>query len=490
MAGGPWNVATIGQGRPGLFINFVPAAIAAIAPGASGVTIGAVKAPWGPDNAITTCDNEVDLLNYFTTSDTSPYNAWYEGHHAFLGGAQQVKLYRIEGAGAAKSTLAVVDSAAAAIFTLNGKYNGVRGNTFKFALLVNALDATKTDVMVYIGTVLQVTYTTSQFARGVAGHIQEICNLINNDTNNYLVTAVFTAEGTSIPATLAIPGTAMAGGNDGAAPLMADYVIAMAAIELQQFNVYHTDVLESDIAGIGAATAAWVRGMRGYGKYVTWVTGSAAAEALATAQSNAAAYNSEFAHYVYPGVYELNSLGQRTLRRGAAYAATLAGMIASLIPGDSLTYAILPNLLDLEVRLSNANIKAALATGLLVLTFDGLQFKIEEDINTLVTFNANQTAEWQGIDVINTMDAIATGITVSGNANYIGKIPNDAVGQAALLNAVRDFLRAMASQRAILPNFIVVLDPNRVSSGKDVFIAIAMQVTQAMKFIYFTVTVG
>lgn len=119
MAGGPWSAVTIGQGRPGLFINFVPAAIAAISPGVSGVVASIVKAPWGPDNAVVEITSEADLLNYFTQADTSPYNAYYEGHHAFLGGARSVKMYRIEGSGAAKATHQFLDTSSTPIFTVN-----------------------------------------------------------------------------------------------------------------------------------------------------------------------------------------------------------------------------------------------------------------------------------------------------------------------------------------------------------------------------------
>lgn len=494
MAGGPWNTATIGQGRPGLFINFVPAALAAIAPGTLGVVSSIVKAPWGPDRATQTINSEAELMNYFGgVVDTAPYNAWYEGHHAFMGGSRQLKLYRIEGAGAAKATRTYVDTTAVTpinVFRFDGRYNGVKGNNYRPAVQVNAVDATKTDVLIYDGTTLIATYTTKSTPRGTAGHILEIVNMINADINNFAIVAVFLAEGNSIPATVAVPGTALAGGADGAAPLMSDYVTAMAAIELEQFNVFHADVKDSDIAGISAAISSWVKGMRGYGKYVTWVTGSDTAESVATASSNAAAFNNEYTHYVYPGAYELNSLGNRTLYRGAAYAAALAGKRSSLAPGDSMTYWLLPNVIDLEVRLSNNTILSGLATGLMLLTYDGLQFKVEEDINTLVTLGKNQGDVWKDVDAINTMDSIATALTISANANYVGKVPNDSIGQNALMNAVRDFLRVMANAEAITNKFTVALDTNNVSGGKKVFLAMSIQIVESMKFIYFTVTVG
>jgi hypothetical protein len=194
--------------------------------------------------------------------------------------------------------------------------------------------------------------------------------------------------------------------------------------------------------------------------------------------------------YWYPGVYELNSLGVKTLMRGSKYAATIAGMYAALAPGDDFTYVGLPNILDLEIRLNNSQISAGLANGLCLGTFDGIQYKVEEAINSLSRLGANQGDTWKDIQAINTMDAIATGITVSANANYIGKVPNDLVGQNALISAVRDFLRVMANSRAIMPKYTVGLDPRYVSAGKNVFIYVTIQIIESMKFIYFTVQVG
>jgi tail sheath protein len=494
MAGGAWSSVSIGQGRPGLFINFVPVALAAASPGAMGIVSSIVKAPWGPDSKVQAIYNENDLLNYYTNSDTSPYNAWYEGHHAFLGGARQLQLYRIEGAGAAKGAHTFVDTAGtpANIFTIAGKYNGVYGNGFSIALQANPVVTTATDLLVYRSSTLLATYTTSVTPRGTAGHIAELVALVNADPNNFWVTATLVAEGTSTPASIAAPGTSLAGGSDGAAPLAADYTAGMTALEATPFDVFHADVLDADITGITASIKSWINGMRAYGKYVSWVVGSNTGETLATAQTNAIGYNNPAIVYWYPGAYELNNAGVRTLYRGNAYAAVIAGMYSALNPGQDMTYNPLPNILDLEVRLNNTQVTTGLANGLMLGTFDGIQFKIEEAINTLYKPGTGQGPAWQDVQSINTMDSLATAIQAAANATYIGKVPNDSVGQQALISAVRDFLRSMANSRAIATDFQVGLDtnPNYVSTGKNVFLKLAIRPITSMRFIYFTVQVG
>ena len=301
---------------------------------------------------------------------------------------------------------------------------------------------------------------------------------------------MFNNEGNFTPASVPSPGVALAGGADGAAPIAADYTAAMSALESEAWNVFHADVLDGDIAGIRASIKAWIDGMRNYGKYVAAVIGSDTAETLTVAKTNAVAMNDPAIVYFYPGVYELNSNGIRVMNRGSAYAATIAGMYAALAPGDDFTYEGLPNINGLEYKLNNAQISDGLANGLCLGTFDGLQYKVEEAINSLSRLGANQGDAWKDIQAINTMDAIATGITVSANANYIGKVPNDLVGQNALIGAVRDFLRVMANSRAIEPKYTVGLDPRYVSAGKNVFLYVTIQVIESMKFIYFTIQVG
>src|SRR5438477_9451328 len=107
MAGGPWSAATVGQGRPGLFINFLPTAVAAISPGANGIVATIIKAGWGPDNAVQRVASRADINNYYNgngaAADTVPNNARYALNAMFDGGAQQIYAYRVEGAGAAHS---------------------------------------------------------------------------------------------------------------------------------------------------------------------------------------------------------------------------------------------------------------------------------------------------------------------------------------------------------------------------------------------------
>jgi hypothetical protein len=505
MAGGPWSPALVGQGRPGLFINFLPTAIAAISPGATGVVATILKAGWGPDNSVQIVDSRADINNFYNglgaAADVSPNNARYSLNAYFDGGAQSILTYRIEGAGAAKGTNFLKDSVGtpANAIRIDGKYNGVRANNFFFTVSANAADATKTDVSLYEGTSLLATWTNKNVNRGVAGHMADIAATINNDPNNYWITATLVgADGgttASTPTSVAAPGTQLAGGSDGAAPVLADYVTAMAALEGNFFNVFHTDVLEANLTGITTGIKNWILGMRNYGRYVTWVTGSDTGESVATALTNITALNAEYVSYVYPGAKQFNAAGNLTTYRGSAFAAQIAGARASLQPGEGLTYRVLQNIIDLERRPTNSELIQLDNTGGMGLFFDGTNYRIDKGNTTLINLTTaypgkTLPASFKKASVINTVDSIANAVTASANLNYVGQIRNDEDGDKALVGVVRDFLKFMQGQRAIKAGFSVGLDPNNPSTGANVFLAWTITPVDTTDYIYNTVTIG
>ena len=505
MAGGPWSPALVGQGRPGLFINFLPTAIAAISPGALGVIATIVRSGWGPDNAVQIVDSRADINNYFnglgSAADTAPNNARYSLNAMFDGGALQILAYRIEGTGAAKGTNFLKDTQGTPgnAIRIDGKYNGIRANNFFFTVSANAADATKTDVSLYEGTGLLATWTNKNVNRGATGHMADIAATINNDPNNFWITATVVGTDnsttTSTPASVAGPGTQLASGSDGAAPVLADYTTAMAVLEASYFNVFHADVLDSNLVGITAQIKSWILGMRNYGRYVTWVTGSDTGESVATALTNITGLNAEYVSYVYPGAKQFNAAGQLTTYRGAAFAAQVAGARASLNPGEGLTYRVLQNVIDLERRPTNSELVQLDNTGGMGMFFDGTNFRIDKGNTTLVNLTTaypgkTLPASFKKASVINTVDSIANAVTASANLNYVGQIKNDEDGDKALVGVVRDFLKFMQGQRAIKAGFTVNLDPNNPSTGANVFLAWTITPVDTTDYIYNTVTIG
>jgi hypothetical protein len=94
------------------------------------------------------------------------------------------------------------------------------------------------------------------------------------------------------------------------------------------------------------------------------------------------------------------------------------------------------------------------------------------------------------VSIVNTTDAIAAAVESAARVNYVGKVPNDANGQAAVAGVVRDFLRTMAGQRAIKTGYTVELSQTRLSEGERLYLDMTMSVVDTIDVILVTVKVG
>lgn len=494
MPGGPWTPAAPPT-RPGLYVNFISDAIAAITAGVRGRVAMIVRSPWGNANAVQIVDSFSELINYFTADETVPNNAYYAGRQAFIGGARELRMYRIMGAGAAKSLINLQDTAGtpANAIRFDAKNAGVYGNSFVVQTRPNPGDVTKTDILFTVGATLMAMWTSST-NRGTVGHMKNLVDLVNADPANYWVTATLLSEGNSIPATASLP---MTSGSNGSAPTMQNYVDLLTTISLEadEWDVFTADVKNSDLPGIEATFTSWLRDLRNDGYRVAMVLGSGLAESATTAQATASGINSEACQYVYPGVNQTNSTGTLLTNRGAAFAAQVAGVRASLPLGQGMTYYPLQEVVSLEAKNKGSTIDLLIKNGVTVLGKSGLQFNVVKGVTTLVVpgYAADGNPIPQGfkkVSIVNTCDAIAAAIELAARTNYIGKVPNDTDGQNAIVGVVRDFLRVMAGQRAIRNNYTVGLSETRESEGERLYLDITMTVVDTIDVILVTVKVG
>src|SRR5580765_144032 len=181
MPGGPWTPAAPPT-RPGLYVNFISDAIAAITTGVRGRVAMIVRSSWGPANAVQIVDSFSDLINYFTASEVAPDNAYYAGRQAFIGGARELRMYRIMGTGAAKALINLQDTAGtpANAIRFDAKNAGVYGNSFTVQTRINPGDVTKTDILFSVGATLMAVWTSST-NRGTVGHMKNLVDLVNQD---------------------------------------------------------------------------------------------------------------------------------------------------------------------------------------------------------------------------------------------------------------------------------------------------------------------
>jgi hypothetical protein len=161
------------------------------------------------------------------------------------------------------------------------------------------------------------------------------------------------------------------------------------------------------------------------------------------------------------------------------YAPFIAGLVAGTPINASITYAVVP-VDDVTKRLKNSDIVTALQAGSLVLVNDGEKVKVEQGLTTTK----------KKIRSIRARHAIATAIDKTARDNYIGKLNNNADGQAALISAVKAYLEQLENSNVlILSDNAVGLDPQHESSGDTVFLAINYTEVDSMEHVFLTVNV-
>jgi hypothetical protein len=253
----------------------------------------------------------------------------------------------------------------------------------------------------------------------------------------------------------------------------ADFAAARLAFDTRPFNVFVFDgevtLAEQDL------TLTWMKANKAAGKHFTVVFGCVATaddQTPATGNARSARLLDDYAVNLVTGV-TING----TSYSSGKYAPYIAGLIAGTPINRSITYAVVP-VTDVTKRLTNAEITTALAAGSLVLTNDGEKVKVEQGLTTSV----------KKIRAIRARQAVSTDVTKTASDAYIGKIDNNADGQAALISAVKLYLETLQTSN-VLSGIVVALDPQYASVGDKVYLVISYVEVDSMERIFFTINV-
>ncbi len=477
-SGGTWvpsDTTNTGQ-RPGLYANFIAKAAALISGGATGIVAMPVTADWGPLRTVVTIASQSDVnANYSTSTNGTAYFGLTECLRA---GCKTIYAYRIAGAAAAKATRILQDNVAATAITLTALYEGARANAFTVDVTTNALNGAAKDLKISESGVVLETWTDTTNA-GLVAQINAAQTAAAPGSK--YVTAVI-GGGTFLTN---VAGAAFTGGNSGLVALAADWTGAMAALEPYAFDVFAPQALVDTT--IWTSIVSWVTGLRSNGNRIMLVLGSATAETVATAKTNATTYgNYEGIAYVYPGVTDINGV----VRTGAEFVSRIAGLIAAHSLDKGLTFEPITNITALGYMATNAEVKSLLTSGVMVLTSDGRGgFRIEKGINTLTTLSATQSAIYKKIRIIRILDTINNSIASATQTSFIGNIENTPAGQSGVIAAIKAFLDTLYSGGYIQTGFTVTLDPANPSTGDKMFVLVGVQPVDTIDYVYLTVAV-
>lgn len=450
-SGGIWSATDLPV-RPGFYMNFISAALAAISPGPRGIVAIPVKANWGPVKAVTEVTSEPELIGKFNNDTTAKYSAYTCGRLALLGQPKKLLLYRLADGAAAKASKTLADSAATDVLTLTTKYETERA--FNVTTRDDPTDvAGKKQILLYEGTTLLRTFT---FAKGAA-IVDNAVAAVNNDVLNAWITASKVADGNGTLADVA--NSAFAGGNDGTGGVVnQDYIDAMTAFEARVFNNFALD--GNSAADLQTSVKAWVQRLRNEGKkIVAFLGGSTADDAdINTANTRSQGFNFE-------GVINVGVSGvlDSTTYSSAQVACYIAGLMAGQALRESLTYAQTV-FDDVTPRLTHSQVESAINAGSLVLVHDGEKVIVEKGINTLTSLAAGQGDGWKKIKIIRIMDAIAMDTAKAAADNYIGKVLNNEDGRVAVLNAIKNYFETLVPD-LLDPDFTVEVDAEKQATA-------------------------
>lgn len=429
---------------PGAYINFVSAGRAAQL-GSRGVVALPLELNWGPENkvfAVTAEDfnrTAIDVFGY------DPTDASLLLVREALKRAKTLLAYRVN-SGGQKASATVGGMAVTA------KWGGTRGNDLKVAILTNADDATKVDVVTYLGT-MEVDRQTVSAASGSA-------NLKDNN---------FVTFGEAEPLT-PTPATALTDGSNGTVDGTA-YSNFLKAIEVEAFNVIGYPGTDETIK---ALIAAFVKRLR-YDNGVKIV---------------GVLYQYDGDDIGLINVKNGVILADGTTITGDKAVAWVAGASAGAEVNESLTNVAYDGAVDVDIKYTKSQYEAAIQNGEFAFYADNGKARVLTDINSLVTFGDGVSEDWTSNRVVRVMDGWANDVARIFGERYIGTVTNSDTGRE-LFKA--DLVSLAMQYQAIdaISNFesadIVIQQGN---GKRDVVVNCALQPNDSMEKLYMTVTVN
>lgn len=140
----------------------------------------------------------------------------------------------------------------------------------------------------------------------------------------------------------------------------------------------------------------------------------------------------------------------------AAYCGRIAGLIAGTPMTQSVTFAALPEVEDID-RLSSAEEDAAVGRGELILTHDGEKVKLGRGVNSLTSV-AGRSEAWRKIKLVELLDMVQQDLRLAIQDNYMGKFQNSYDNKLLLITAVKIYLQALEKDQLIEPDFTCDID--------------------------------
>lgn len=420
---------------PGAYINFVSAASASSALSDRGIATMPLELDWGQEGEVFEVTNEAfkkDSLKIFGYAFDNPR---MKGLCDLFLGARTLYAYRLNGGG---------EKAANAFAT--ARYGGTRGNDLKIVIQANADDATRFDVVTYLGTV-KVDEQTVKNAGELVG-------------NDYVT---FKAD-MDLAVTASTP---LSGGTnktvDGTA-----HQAYLDKIESYTYNTMGVVVTDETTKKLYAAFNKRLRDEMGI-KFQLVLYNLAAD---------------------YMGVINVKNKVTDTDWPTASLVYWVTGAQCGCAVNKSCQNKKYDGGFDVDTEYTQGQLKQAVKSGEFVLHKVNADVRVLEDINSMVTTTDDCGDVFKDNQTIRVIDQIGNDIAVLFATKYLGTVPNDAAGRVSLWSDIVSHHRELERVRAIEAFSDSDVTVERGSSKKAVVVTDLVTVVNAMGKLYMTVTVS
>lgn len=419
--------STMKKSIPGAYINVVSAARTVDIMSERGKAAFPVELDWGPDKIVHLSRD--DFAKRSMTLFGCPYNApeLLKIREVFCH-ATEIIYGRINADGI-KATATIGD------LTVTAKYAGTAGNRIKVAIRTNVDDGSKFDVITYMGTTKIDTQTASKAS-----------DLQDNDFVEFSGGALAVNAGVNL------------NGGTNAVVTGESYSDFLAGLGNETFNTLGYFGDDAEVKALFISLTRRFREEEGV-------------------KIQTVLYNMPADNEGIISVKNTDKLVPWVL--GAEAGVSITEDNTSRIYDGELTD--IPTSFDFELE------KAA---GHLLLFKDGDNYRLLEDINTLVTSTEEKLQEdFSSNKVIRTIDQIAIDTASIFNLQHLGKTPNNVAGRERLKADIVKHRRRLQDINAIEE-----FDPDKIKveigeNKKTVTIREFVKITDMMKYLFMTVEV-
>ena len=427
----------------GSYINFVSAKDASITLADRGYVAVALELDWGADGIteLTTESFQKDakkLLGYDYADDKmKPIRELFKN-------ARTVYVYRLAGTDAVKATSALATA----------KYAGVKGN--KIATLIEA----NVDV--------EGKYDVYTLVDGIKVDKQIVAKYDELVANDYVVFDIASAalEAGTQPVYLE-------GGANGTINANSEHAKFLAVAESYAFNILVCNSVEKAIVDLYIAYTKRMRDEVGV-KFQTVVYGKAGEDVI---DPN------------YEGIIPVDTAVEEDGVPVHNAIFWTGGAEAGCKINETITNKKYTGEYNLKVNYTKTELENAIKSGKLVFHKVGDDVRVLVDINSLVEYNMEKSADFSDNKVIRILDQIGNDIALEFNTNFLGKIPNDAAGRISFWNALDNYSKTLQNLRAIQEWDNSQLKVSEGETKTSVVVDMVVNVVGTMEKLYMTVRV-